>query len=81
VYTLDFADSVAGGCVKEGAEVEALDWGVEASSRARLACARVKELADIFGRLWRGTFGRSRSGGFNKGAIGLGAEGGAGAGA
>ena len=35
-------------------------------------------LAGIFGRLWRGAFGRN--GGLNKGAVGLGAKAGAGAG-
>ena len=38
---------------------------------ARLARIRAKGLADIFGRLWRGAFGKG--GGLNRGGIGLGA--------
>jgi len=69
---------VAGSGTNGAARVELLGRGVEGPSRVGLARVWVIGLAGIFGRLWRGAFGRN--GGLNKGAVGLGASAGAGAG-
>lgn len=75
---MDLTRSVAGSGTREAAGVELVGRGVEGPSRARLARERIIGLADVFGRLWRGVFGRS--GGLNRGGVGLGARGRAGVG-
>ena len=63
------ADHVAGCGIEEDSGVELHGRGDEGTLGARLARIRAKGLADIFGRLWRGAFGKS--GGLNRGGIGL----------